>query len=71
MVNIELLRGTIFAKGKTINQLAEETEMSTYTLYRRLKNKGDFTIKEVDRIVKSLNLNCEEATKIFFAQFVA
>ncbi len=38
---------------------------------RRLSKSDDFTIKEVDSIVRELGLTMDETNAIFFADFVA
>ncbi len=38
---------------------------------KRLSKSDDFTIKEVDSIVRELGLTMDETNAIFFADFVA
>lgn len=72
MVNVNKLKGLLVEKGLNVEFLAEKIDVDRSTLYRRLTENGStFTIKEADKIVKVLDLTCEEATSIFFAQFVA
>lgn len=72
MVHILKLKGKIVEKGLTIEELADQINMHKSTLYRKIESQGDsFLIKEVDAIVKALELNREEATSIFFSQFIA
>lgn len=72
MVNVNKLKGILVEKGLNVEFLAEKIDVDRSTLYRRLTENGStFTIKEADKIVKALDLTCEEATSIFFAQFVA
>lgn len=72
MVNVNKLKGLLVEKGLNVEFLAEKIDVDRSTLYRRLTENGStFTINEADKIVKVLDLTCEEATSIFFAQFVA
>ncbi|MDU4727667.1 helix-turn-helix domain-containing protein [Clostridium sp.] len=72
MVNVNKLKGKIVEKGINISNLAEMINMDPSTLYRKFNNNCDtLTIKEADLIVKSLELNADEAKTIFFSQFVA
>lgn len=72
MVNVNKLKGLLVEKGLNVEFLAEKIDVDRSTLYRRLTENGStFTIKEADKIAKVLDLTCEEATSIFFAQFVA
>lgn len=58
---------------KKINaeELAKRIGMDRATFYRRLSKSDDFTIKEVDSIVRELGLTMDETNAIFFANFVA
>lgn len=71
MVNVNKLKGKFVEKGYSTAQISEGTGINLATLYRRLNNEEEFTIGEADTIVNFLNLNAEEATSIFFSQFVA
>jgi hypothetical protein len=72
MVNVNKLRGKIVEKSMTVDKLADKIGIDRTTFYRRLNSNGEnFLIKEADAITKVLGLNCEEATAIFFAQYVA
>lgn len=72
MVNVYKLRGKIVEKALTIEELAKMIGADKSTIYRKLKGSGDnFSIKEADLIVKALELTREEATAIFFSQFIA
>ena len=58
-------------KGINAEELAKRTGMDRATFYRRLSKSDDFTIKEVDSIVRELGLTMDETNAIFFADFVA
>jgi DNA-binding Xre family transcriptional regulator len=72
IVNINKLRGKIVEQGVTIEKLAQEIGIDRSTLYRKMNGQGEtFTIREANLICKTLNLNGQEATAIFFSQYVA
>lgn len=72
MVNVNKLKGKIVECGKTVEEVANAMDVSPSTFYRKLQSNGDaFTIKDADTIAKYLNLNAEEASSIFFTQYVA
>jgi len=72
MVNINKLKGKIVENGLTVEALAEKLGVDRSTLYRKLNAEGEtFTIKDANMICKALELNIQEATAIFFSQYVA
>lgn len=72
MVNINKLKGKIVENEMTVESLAEKIEINRSTFYRKLNSDGEsFTIKEAHLICKALNLNGQDATAIFFSQYVA
>lgn len=72
MVNVNLLKGKIIEKGYSVENIAKQAGVDKSTLYRKLSTKdGLFTIREADAIVKILSLSKDEASAIFFNQFVA
>lgn len=71
MVNVLKLKGKMVEKNINAEELAKRIGMDRATFYRRLGKSDDFTIKEVDSIVKVLGLTMDETNAIFFADFVA
>ncbi|NMB41002.1 MAG: helix-turn-helix transcriptional regulator [Firmicutes bacterium] len=72
MVNVNKLKGKIVENGLTIGILAKKLGIDRSTLYRKLSDEGEmFTIKEANLICNILNLSAQEATAIFFSQYVA
>ncbi len=72
MVNIDKLRGKMVEKRISADCIAHEMGVDKSTFYRRLSDNGStFSIAEADAIVSALSLTLEEATAIFFAQYVA
>lgn len=71
-MNVNKLKGKIVERGLNITKLAEAIGMDRSTFYRKMQNDGEtFTIREVNNIVKALNLTPNEAMDIFFTNRVA
>lgn len=71
MVNITELTVELTRHNMTKDQLADSADIDRSTLYRRLKNPQDFTVGEIARICKALDLSQTRATEIFFDTEVA
>lgn len=72
ILNVNKLKGKIVENEMNITTLAKRMGIDRATLYRKINRDGEtFTIKEVNLIVKILNLTTEEAMEIFFKDFVA
>lgn len=72
MVNVNKLKGKIVEKELTIEKLADSIGLDRSTLYRKLcKNGESFSIREADAIASVLKLSLNEASAIFFSQYVA
>ena len=72
MVNVNKLKGKIVERGMSVEELANKIGVDKSTLYRKLNQSGEtFTIREANLICKILELNGDEATAIFFSQYVA
>lgn len=72
MANINKLKGKIVEQGMNVETLAKLIGVNKATLYRKL-NGGveEFSIKEAMDISSALSLSKEEATNIFFTNYVA
>ena len=70
MLNVQKLKGKIVEKGKNIESISAELGVNPATFYRKMKNNS-FEIREFDRHVKILSLNCAEASVIFISDIVA
>lgn len=70
MLNVLKLKGKMVECGKTVEAMSNEIGIDTATFYRKLKDNS-FKIAEADRIATVLSLTGEEATAIFFSQYVA
>ncbi|ARQ03912.1 XRE family transcriptional regulator [Macrococcoides caseolyticum] len=67
MVDIKELKKMIASKGYNLEQFAEKIGMGRSTLYRKMKDNGNnFTIGEIETIVKILRLTKKESISIFF-----
>lgn len=67
MVNIDELKKTIRQSGETINSLSRAIGMDDSTFYRKMKTNGEtFTVGDIDKIKKALNLDKARAKAIFF-----
>ena len=72
MVNVNKLKGKIVERGLTVEKLAETVGVEKGTIYRKISNDGlSFTIGEANLICRALQLDGQEATAIFFSQYVA
>lgn len=71
MVDVSKLKGKIIEKNTTQEVLAHSIGMNRSTFYRKMKQGGNFSIDEVNRIVTTLHLSKEDAVSIFFGDFVA
>lgn len=68
MVKIWKLKGLIVEKETTQEALADMIGIDRSTFYRKMKNDGNFLLKEAKDIKEALNLTNEEAVDIFFAE---
>nr|DAP66075.1 MAG TPA: Regulatory protein-modification, helix-turn-helix, transcriptional regulato, DNA [Caudoviricetes sp.] len=71
MVDISKLKGKIVERNTTQEELASKIGIDKSTFYRKMKQNGNFSIKEVNLIVSTLNLSKDEAMAIFFSETVA
>ena len=70
-VNTNLLKDKIKEAGFTISSFADAVNIDRTTFYRRLNREGDdFTISEVNRIIKVLALDAKTATLIFYPKIL-
>nr|DAN80853.1 MAG TPA: helix-turn-helix domain protein [Caudoviricetes sp.] len=71
MVDVSKLKGKIVERNTTQEELASKIGIDKSTFYRKMKQNGNFSIKEVNLIVSALNLTKDEAMSIFFSETVA
>ncbi len=65
------LKAKMVEKGFTQEKLASHIGINKSTLNRKIKNLDDFSIGEAKKIARILELSGDEATVIFFANYVA
>lgn len=71
MVDTVLLRRKISERNMTVSDVAAAMNIDKATLYRRIATPEGFTIGEVEKIAKILNLPHADSAAIFFASTVA
>lgn len=62
----ELLKGTVVARGYSMQDVAEWLDINLSTLYRKISRNGDFSRTEIKILTKRLNLDEQERDSIFF-----
>ena len=70
LLNALKLKGKIVECNITIPLISNAIGIDTATFYRKL-NANSFSISEADKIAEVLGLTGDEATAIFFSQYVA
>ncbi len=65
-MNKDLLKGKIFSKGKSIEEIYKSVGISKSAMYRKMNDKSYFTSKEIKKIVEILKLTNVEMNEIFF-----
>ena len=69
MVNVERLKTALKDKNITIERVACELSVDPTTIYRRFNRQGEkFTVEEVAKLSKLLNLDGKTMQNIFFAK---
>lgn len=66
-INVQKLKGVIVEKGTTQENVAQAIGVDRSTFYRKMKNGGEnFSVKEMQLIIKFVPLSEVEAASIFF-----
>lgn len=65
MVNVNRLRGLIYENGFNLSTFAKASGIKYETLQRKLR-RGNFTVKEAEKIINVLNIEKNVALDIFF-----
>lgn len=72
MVNLNKLRGKIVENGLNIAYLSKRIGIDKATFYRKLNGNGEnFTVREVNSMVRELNMKRDEAMDIFFDENIS
>lgn len=67
MVNIDKLKTALKERNISIEQASAAIEVNPVTFYRRINKCGEkFTVSEVEKLARLLNLNGESIQSIFF-----
>lgn len=62
------LRMKLLERKMSVTELSNRTGIKRDTLYRRMKDAGNFTIGEVEKIKDVLELDDQDASAIFFGK---
>lgn len=68
MTDTDEIKKVIRMRGFTLETLAKEIGMSRTTLSYKINNLVEFTVNEIKKIQKVLNLSDEKRDYIFFRQ---
>ena len=66
MINTLKLQAKMKEKAFTIKTLSKAVGLSVTGLFNKIHNKREFTVTELQKIVKALELNSTEMQNIFF-----
>lgn len=69
MINQNFLKAKILLADLTINDLAQKTGISEYTLKRIIANSYQPSAEMARKISRALNLSSDEIIKVFFSEF--
>ena len=68
-VDVELLKKSIIASGKTKETVAKELGIDYSTFTRKMKCDAlAFSVGQMHKLVEVLDLSADQASRIFFAQ---
>jgi hypothetical protein len=70
MTNTELLRRRITSSGYKLTFIAQKCGLTYQGFLNKLNNESEFRSGEIMAIRELLNIPCDEADEIFFAQDV-
>ena len=70
MTDSKALREIIKSKGLKLRYIAEQLDITTYTLSMKIDNIKQFKAREIQILCEILCLSEEEMIKIFFAKKV-
>lgn len=65
-MNTNLLKSQIVLNNMSVEDVVEKLDISKSAYYRKLKGNTEFTRKEINSLIKLLNLDVNLAMKIFF-----
>ena len=65
-MNRNLLEAKLKEKGTNVVEASKIIEVEPSTFYRKMSGQSDFFRKEIEKLVKFLDLSINEMEKIFF-----
>jgi len=69
-MRVNELKAEAVRKGLTIDEVAEKAGIKKTTMWRRIQDSGNFTIKEIESIANTLDLSGIKILEIFFDEKV-
>lgn len=66
MTNTILLKDAMERNGLELKDIADQLEISTDSLHRKIQNKKEFKGSEIGALVDILHLSSKEIKEIFF-----
>jgi DNA-binding phage protein len=70
-MRVNELKAEAVRKGLTIDEVAEKAGIKKTTMWRRIQDSGNFTIKEIESIANTLDLSGIKILEIFFDEKVS
>ena len=70
-MRVNELKAEAVRKGLTIDEVAEKAGIKKTTMWRRIQDSGNFTIKEIKSIANTLDLSGIKILEIFFDEKVS
>ncbi len=70
-MNVNELKAEVVRNGLKLEEVADGIKIARTTLWRRMANPDDFTLKEIKDISRLLNLSTERMSDIFFGNKVS
>ena len=70
-MKISELKAEIVRNEMNLEDFADKVGIPRTTLWRRFSEPDSFTLGEITRMAKLLNLSAHRATEIFFANYVS
>lgn len=65
-MNRNLLEAKFKEKGTNVAEASKIIEVKPSTFYRKMSGQSDFFRKEIEKLVKFLDLSIDEMERIFF-----
>lgn len=69
MFDRRMFQAQMVLKGMNAKEVSSQMGINESTLYRKMSNEGDFSRKEIDKLISILDI--EDPMAIFFAESLA